>query len=221
MDRANADGGFATATPARKLDHVTAIAAASFVPTLWDRVLHTSAEQSGVRRRGMGSRHLRSCRGRRHLETTSRSTSCGTRPWTSPTRLVGRGRRRDRGRHALPIGPEYTNYTNGNLYFSILAPCPGCRVLGGEGKTTITQHFRLRPRAALGKRGGCRSVGMGMRRPPLEVSLNQDSGSNPPTGTSWAFTCAFSPVQLKFVQGAAWRRRDAEFSQSGYPGCHN
>jgi hypothetical protein len=90
----------------------------------------------------------------------------------------------------IAIGPEYTRYSASNVYFSI-TPSLTRATLTGNGTTSDT-NWGFGLRAALGKEWwvgdhwGLGVVGH------LSFSVNQDSGSNAPTWTSWGGTLAFS-----------------------------
>jgi hypothetical protein len=89
------------------------------------------------------------------------------------------------------FGPEYTYYSNDNLYFSI---SPGLSQLsfdGDNGNTHKTDPgFGLR--AALGKEWWVSdSWGMGLAG-QFSFSTNQDTGNNAPTWITWGLSLAFS-----------------------------
>ena len=90
----------------------------------------------------------------------------------------------------LGLGPEYTMYSNQNYYFSISPSLTRMSASSGSGSSATKWGLGLR--AALGKEWWAGDHwGLGVAG-HLSMSLNEDSGSNAPIWTTWAFTVAFS-----------------------------
>jgi hypothetical protein len=88
------------------------------------------------------------------------------------------------------LGPEYTMYSQQNLYFSISPSLT--RVSTSSGSSSGDTNWGFGARAALGKEWWASDHwGLGLVA-HLSMSINKDSGSNAPTWTSWAMTVAFS-----------------------------
>jgi len=88
------------------------------------------------------------------------------------------------------IGPEYTHYTKDNFYFSISPSLSRLHVSSGSSSADTNWGFGLR--GAFGKEWWVSDHwGLGVVG-HVSWSINQDSGSNAPTWTTWAFTVAFS-----------------------------
>jgi hypothetical protein len=95
------------------------------------------------------------------------------------------------GAAIVVFGPEYTYYSNDNFYLSV---SPGLSQLSFDGDDGNTHHtdpgFGLR--VALGKEWWVSdSWGLGVAG-QFSFSTNQDTGSNPPTWTTWGLSFAFS-----------------------------
>jgi hypothetical protein len=88
------------------------------------------------------------------------------------------------------FGPEYTMYSKENYYFSISPSLTRMSASSSSGSSATNWGLGLR--AAVGREwwtGDHWGLGVGGH---LSMSLNQDSGSNGPIWTTWAFTVAFS-----------------------------
>jgi hypothetical protein len=88
------------------------------------------------------------------------------------------------------MGPEYTYYSDDNIYFSL---SPGLSQLAFESNGTTSHSsagFGLR--LALGKEWWVsENWGLGLAG-HFSFSANQDSGPNPPTWITWGLSVAFS-----------------------------
>jgi hypothetical protein len=87
------------------------------------------------------------------------------------------------------LGPEYTFYSERNVYFSI---SPSLTRLHASGGWSSDTDWGFGIRAALGKEWWAGDHwGLGVVG-HLSASWNQDSGSGSPTWSTWAATIAFS-----------------------------
>jgi hypothetical protein len=90
----------------------------------------------------------------------------------------------------LAIGPEYTAYSKGNFFFSISPALT--RITVETNGTSGATNWGLGMRASLGKEWWAgEHWGLGLVG-QLSLSLNEDSGPNAPTWTTWATTVSFS-----------------------------
>lgn len=88
------------------------------------------------------------------------------------------------------FGPEYTRYSQQNFYFSISPSLT--RMSASSGSSSGDTNWGFGVRAALGKEWWASDHwGLGLVA-HLSMSINEDSGSNAPTWTTWAMTVAFS-----------------------------
>jgi hypothetical protein len=90
----------------------------------------------------------------------------------------------------IGLGPELSLYSNENVYFS-LTPSLTRATLAFQGTDSNT-NWGFGTRAAVGKEWWVSDHwGLGLAA-HFSLSINQDSGSNPPTWTGWGATLAFS-----------------------------
>lgn len=90
----------------------------------------------------------------------------------------------------IAVGPEYTHYSSDNFYFSV-SPALTRIAIETNGVSGAT-NWGVGLRTAVGKEWWAgEHWGLGVVG-QLSLSLNQDSGPNAPTWTTWATTVAFS-----------------------------
>src|SRR5476649_479936 len=88
------------------------------------------------------------------------------------------------------LGPEYTFYSNSNYYLSASPALTRINYLSHGSASSSNFGYGLR--ASFGKEWwASESWGLGVAA-QVSVSVNQDSGTNAPTWTSWGATVAFS-----------------------------
>lgn len=91
----------------------------------------------------------------------------------------------------IAAGPEYTSYSKDNFYFSISPSLTRITIVETNGVSGAT-NWGVGLRAAVGKEWWAgEHWGLGVVG-QLSLSLNEDSGPNAPTWTTWATTVAFS-----------------------------
>jgi hypothetical protein len=192
MDPPPTPPAVATAPPARTLDTVHRHFGGFIRPDLGFGYFTTSAEQSGV---SVTVNGFAATFGFAAGGAISENNILAVHVWdtvvTSPTASSGGSSAGIDGSVTLwAIGPEYTHYTNDNLYFAISPSLSRMSVSSGGSSADTNFGFGLR--AGLGKEWWVSDHwGLGLVG-HVSMSFNQDSGSSPPTWTSWAFTCAFS-----------------------------
>jgi len=90
----------------------------------------------------------------------------------------------------VAIGPQYTLYTRDNFYFSLTPSLSRVNLRSNGVSGDTNWGFGLRTAVGkewwVGDHWGLGVVGH------LSFSVNQDSGSNPPTWTGWGTTIAFT-----------------------------
>jgi hypothetical protein len=90
----------------------------------------------------------------------------------------------------VAFGPQITTYSTDNFYFSI-TPSLTRATLSSQGTDSST-NWGFGARAAVGKEWWVSDHwGLGLAA-QFSLSINQDSGTNPPTWTGWGGTLAFS-----------------------------
>jgi len=88
------------------------------------------------------------------------------------------------------FGPEYSVYSDDNYYVSFSPSVTRMSTVSGSSSTQT--NWGIGGRAALGKEWWVSDHwGLGVAG-HLSMSLNEDTGSNPPTWASFAVTLAFS-----------------------------
>ncbi|MFL5401077.1 MAG: hypothetical protein ACJ79P_24505 [Myxococcales bacterium] len=90
----------------------------------------------------------------------------------------------------IAFGPEYTAYSRENLYFSI-SPALTRATISSNGSSADT-NWGFGLRTGVGKEWWVSDHwGLGVAG-HLSLSMNEDTGNNPPTWTGWSATIAFS-----------------------------